>query len=125
MYKVELKTWKRGKLTLAAPTLLHYEVIAATRKFVYQKRLTEVEGVTIRETLLGYGLKLYHDKALLRRAYELATQLNRPTAYDSQYLALAERLDTEFWTADERLYNAARASLAYVRWLGEVVLPPL
>ncbi|MBC8099768.1 MAG: type II toxin-antitoxin system VapC family toxin [Armatimonadetes bacterium] len=43
---------------------------------------------------------------LYRRAYELAEQLSLPTAYDAQYLAVAEHLGCDFWTADERLYNA-------------------
>jgi predicted nucleic acid-binding protein len=60
----------------------------------------------------------YFDVALLRRAYELATQFNRPTAYDSQYLAVAERLNCEFWTADQRLFNAAHEQLPWVKWVG-------
>ena len=58
------------------------------------------------------------DDSLLKRAYELATQYNRPTAYDSQYLAVAERLNCEFWTADERLANAVGNDLSWVRWVG-------
>ena len=58
------------------------------------------------------------DDPLLRRGYELATQFNRPTAYDAQYLAVAERLQCEFWTVDERLYNAVKQALPWVKWLG-------
>jgi len=44
---------------------------------------------------------------LLNRAYTWTRRLNRAVAYDSFYLALAERLDCDFWTADRRLVNAA------------------
>ena len=42
---------------------------------------------------------------------------NRAAAYDSFYLALAEGLDCELWTADERLHNAA--GVAWVKLLEE------
>lgn len=49
----------------------------------------------------------------------LATEYNRPTAYDAQYLALAERLSCEFWTVDERLFNGVKDRFSAIRWLGE------
>ena len=45
-----------------------------------------------------------------------ALQFNR-TFYDSTYLALAEHLGCEFWTADGRFYNAVKDSLSFVKWL--------
>ncbi len=44
-------------------------------------------------------------------------RLNRAAAYDSFYLALAESLGCELWTADQRLHNAV--DLPWVR-LAEV-----
>lgn len=35
------------------------------------------------------------------------------------YLALTEIVGGEFWTADERLYNAIREAFPVIRWLGE------
>jgi predicted nucleic acid-binding protein len=42
--------------------------------------------------------------------------LNRAAAYDSFYLALAETLQCELWTADRRLRSAI--DLPWVRWAG-------
>jgi len=36
-----------------------------------------------------------------------------------QYLALAELMKAEFWTADERLCNAVRKEFPHIRWLGD------
>ena len=58
--------------TYHAPALLRYEIIAAARKAVYQKRLTSADGLSLRDTLLAYVITLHFDDALLRRAYELA-----------------------------------------------------
>jgi predicted nucleic acid-binding protein len=53
------------------------------------------------------------------RAFDLANRLNRPAAYDTHYLALAEHLDCEFWTADERLTNAVKSTLPWVKLLSQ------
>jgi hypothetical protein len=35
-------------------------------------------------------------------------QFSLPATYDAHYLALAERENCEFWTADTRLFNAIK-----------------
>ncbi|MEO8396432.1 MAG: type II toxin-antitoxin system VapC family toxin [Chloroflexota bacterium] len=107
-----------AQVTLHAPTLLRYELIAVSRKAIYQGRITAEEGLIARDQLLSYPVTLHFDDALLKRGYELADEYNRPTAYDAQYLALAERLSCDFWTADERMFNAVNSKFAGIRWLG-------
>lgn len=113
-----VRHWNKNKIQLAAPILFQYEIVAVVRRSVYQKRLTLEEAARVRDRLLSYGVQFHLDDLLLKRAFELATQFNRPTAYDSQYLAVAERLGCEFWTADERLYNAVTGQLNWVKWVG-------
>ncbi len=107
-----------------APTLIRFEMVAVARKAVYQKRVTPQEGLTARDVFLNFPITLHFDEVLLKRAYELATTYNRPTAYDAQYLALAERLNCDFWTADERLFNAVSSQLPTIKWLGNWQIPP-
>lgn len=47
------------------------------------------------------------------RAFELARRYDNWPVYDMVYVALAERLGTEFYTADERL----RARLSHLPWV--------
>jgi predicted nucleic acid-binding protein len=47
------------------------------------------------------------------RAFELARRYDNWPVYDMVYVALAERLRTEFYTADDRL----RARLAHLPWV--------
>ena len=116
--KAVLRHWQQQNVQLTAPMLFRYEIIAVVRKAVYQKRIPLERGIAIRDEMLSFPVRVYVDDELLKRAYELATRLNRPTAYDSQYLALAERLDCPFWTADERLFNAVHNDLTWVQWVG-------
>jgi len=113
-----LKQFVGAQVVLNAPTLLSYELIAVSRKAVYQTRVTSEQGRIARDQLLSYPVVLHFDVALLARAYELSEAFNRPTAYDAQYLALAERLSCDFWTADERMFNAVRGKFPTIRWLG-------
>lgn len=111
--KTLLKHLRKSQTALYAPTLMRYELIAVARKAVYQARITAEEGRIARDQLLSYPVTLYMDDG-----YELAEEFNRPTAYDAQYLALAERLGCEFWTTDERMFNAVNAKFTNIRWLG-------
>ncbi len=118
-----LKQWHDQKTQIAVPHLFHYEIVASLRKNVYRNRLEAEIAVNVRDRLLSVPVELIMDDSLLKRAYDLATQLNRPTAYDAQYLAVAERLNCDFWTADERLFNAVSSQLAWVKWVGNFATP--
>ncbi len=114
-----IRQWNEQGIQISAPTLFLYEIVATIRKSVSRRRLTAEEAREGLDLLLAYPVRLHMDDNLLRRAYDLATRLNRPTAYDSQYLAVAEWLSCELWTADERLFRAVGQELGWVRWLGD------
>src|SRR5258707_9257729 len=100
-----VRNWREQGIQIAAPTLFRYEIIAVMRKSVFRGNVSAEQAITGRDALLEYPVQLFMDDVLLKRGYELATQFSRPSAYDSQYLAVAEQLGCEFWTADERLFN--------------------
>jgi hypothetical protein len=60
-------------------------------------------------------VKLLYPEGLHERAWEMANRFHRPQAYDGHYLALAEMLGCELWMADERLYNAVKDELPWVK----------
>lgn len=108
----------KSQIAVHAPTLFRYELVAVVRKWVYRNFISPQKAEAALSTVLEYSITLHFDEALLKRGYELATKYNRPTAYDAQYLALAERLACDFWTADERLFNAVKEAFPQVHWLG-------
>ena len=106
--------WDAERRQLAAPTLLYYEVTNALHR--YQKLgLMSASSVRLAlEAALSLPIHLHGETDLHWRALELAERFSLPAAYDAHYLALAERLGGEFWTADAALARRVQPALAWV-----------
>ncbi len=111
--------WVKEGVEILAPYLLAYEATSVLRHKVFRGELTPQEGEAALAALQAQGIGLRHPEGLEQMAWELARRFNRPTAYDTSYLALAKLLSCELWTADERLRNAIRGQLPYVKWVGK------
>ena len=109
--------WAQQGTEVVAPPLLWYEVTSVLRNRAHRGRLTLDESSEALEALLSLNISIVSPTDLHRRAWELATRLDQPTAYDAHYLALAQELDCPFWTADHRLYQATRDTLPGVNVL--------
>lgn len=107
-------TWHEAGRSVAAPTLLYYEVSNVLHRYVVHGYLRSGEADRALQAALDLGLTLYGDANLHQRALELAKRYSFPAAYDAHYLALAERLGADFWTADQRLAQAVQADLPWV-----------
>jgi predicted nucleic acid-binding protein len=103
--------WLRDGHMLCAPTLWLYEMTSALCKAVHFGELTPEEGqrVLVLAQMLGIQL-IAPDDDQVSLAFNWTFRLNRAAAYDSFYLALADTLQCEMWTADRRLRNAADQS---------------
>ena len=114
--------WQDQSVEVVAPALLPFELTSVLRNKVHRGLLTADEGEKAFDLMERLPVSIRAPFGLHRRAWELATELNRPAAYDCHYLALAEIEGCEFWTADERLFNAVKHQLPWVRWLGDFQL---
>ena len=102
------ETWVGSGVRLIAPTLLYYEVTNGLYRYL-KAGIFSLE--TVEKTLraaMALPIELVGEADLHQRAKDLAAKYNLPAAYDAHYLALAERLEVELWTADARLFNAVQ-----------------
>ncbi len=109
--------YERGHVSLIVPVFWEYEVVNGLNKAVARGHLTEEEG---REAL-ALLLALQVEKAPLpspQESYALARRYQR-SVYDSWYPHLAEQTGYEFWTADQKLYNALKDTAPWVKWLAD------
>jgi predicted nucleic acid-binding protein len=107
--------WHAAGLRPAAPTLLCYEVVNALHRYGVHEALLPDEAAAALEVALELGIMLFSDAELHQRALRIAQEQSLPAVYDAHYLALAERLGAELWTADRRLCQAVGATLPWVR----------
>ena len=99
------------------------EVSNALHRRVVRAEMSVQEGARLIERLLSSGIELHETANLHGRSLELASLLDQGPVYDAYYLVLAEALECELWTADERFYVAASSVAQNVHWLGEFVVP--
>jgi predicted nucleic acid-binding protein len=81
--------------------------------------MTVVEVDTALARLAAIGVQIITHPDMVKRACEMARQVNQPKIYDSLYAALAELRGCEFWTADKAFYDAVKAALPFVKYLPE------
>jgi len=103
---------------LHAPALMAFEVVSTIRGFVHLNMISPARGEQAITQFLRMPIRLSSRSGIFPLALRLAEEFNRPRAYDTAYLALARILDCEFWTSDERLYNAVSPKLSWVKWIG-------
>ena len=105
---------------MAAPHFMPVEVANALHRRVMGNEMSVEEAVGLVESLLASGIEVHDPPDIYGRALGLASQLNQGAVYDAHYLALAETLECELWTADERFYRAASPITENVHWIGEI-----
>lgn len=111
-----LQDLQAAVVDLCAPDLLAAEVVNVFLKAERQGRVTDVEAAAGIQRILA-AIRVLHPTAVLAtRAHEVGRAHNR-SAYDSFYVALAEREGTDFWTGDERLFNALSPAFSFVRFI--------
>ena len=118
-----LRSWNNQDIVRAAPYIMLFEVANVLHRRVVGGALTVDQSTFFMERLLEAQLELHHPTGLHTRALELASLLGQGAVYDAHYLALAEILDCEYWTADRRFYRATNPVVRNVRWIGEFVAP--
>ena len=118
-----LQSWVAQDITRIAPFLMPFEVANVLHRRVLRSELSVGDSTRMIARLLESRLELHQPPGLHVRALQLASELKQGAAYDAHYLALAESVGCELWTADERFFRAVIPSIDNVRWIGEFGVP--
>jgi len=110
--------WALGQVELLAPALMPYEVTNALMVALRRQRINKARAQEILREFVRLRIPSQGFVGLEERAWTLALAYQR-TIYDAACLALAEREGIPLVTGDRRLYNAVKAKLRWVRWVGD------
>lgn len=116
------RLWRAQDVQLHVPALWPAEVVSALRKMVSIGQMSSDDARLALASLERVPIQvILPDSGLLDLSLIWADRLNQAVAYDAQYVALAESLSAEFWTADQRLINSLHhLNMSWVHGLGEV-----
>ena len=110
--------WRAMGIRMAAPDFIHVEVASALYKKIPAGIISINLAVELMTEFYAMDINIYPASLLHQRAIELALELRQRMPYDSHYLALAESLNCDFWTADRPFYRAAQPHHPRVQWIG-------
>jgi predicted nucleic acid-binding protein len=115
--------WQEEKVILAAPFLWQYEVVSGLYRAVSLNLLIRTNLLPALTAIEGMAVEFVRPTAETNRlALRWAERLGQNKVYDAQYLAAAQQLSAEFWTADQRLANrAAQLKLSWVHGPAEII----
>ncbi len=104
--------YSSGVFDIAAPSLLHYEVLNALK---YSGAFGEDELKKVASILEDFQITLFElSGELASKTVELAMRKGI-TVYDASYAALAEMLGSVGYTADEKLLKKVGGRLRHVK----------
>jgi predicted nucleic acid-binding protein len=109
------RTWNKAGVRLHAPTLAIYEVVNALYHSVKVGMFSEKHGAWALRMVFDMPITLHGDQDLHRQALQVAIRYGLPATYDAHYVALAQRLAVDLWTADAKLAKAVDDRLTSVR----------
>lgn len=114
-------SWEAERINLYAPSLWEYEIVFALRKAIVAGIISSNEAGSALKRLFALGVEVvYPDMDLHQSALRWSECIGQPVAYDGQYLALAEALQADLWTADKRLVDTLKdQKLPWLHWIGE------
>lgn len=112
------RRWLANGVAMIVPPLFRPEVTSVLREREYRGDLEGDEASVALDIALEWPVIVWEPGGhLQRRAYELAVRYNLPKTYDAQYLAVADLLGCDLWTADRRLVRGVGEP--WVRWIGD------
>jgi predicted nucleic acid-binding protein len=108
--------WMKAEATIVAPALLYYEVTNGLYRYQRAGILPPEAVEKALVAALALPIELVSNTELHTRARNVAATYNLAATYDAHYLALAQWMEVDLWTADSRLVNSLKQhKLSWVR----------
>ncbi|WP_338827777.1 type II toxin-antitoxin system VapC family toxin [Neomoorella thermoacetica] len=107
-----------GRISLCGPRLLVLELINACLVAARRRRISEEILFKTAKEISSLQIIWVDIEKEVEKVFSLSHKY-QITAYDAAYIVAAQLKGCKFFTADERLYNAVKHDLNFVRLLCE------
>lgn len=115
------REWVTSETRPVAPGLLLVEATNVLHRRALLGHFSQSQAKELLLMFLNIDIEIRESPQVHVLALELAQELQVPAVYDTHYLALAEMLDCDLWTADERFFNSVKERYPGVRLLADFV----
>ncbi|MEZ8219976.1 putative nucleic acid-binding protein, contains PIN domain [Candidatus Fervidibacteria bacterium JGI MDM2 JNZ-1-D12] len=112
------RDWQVGAVRVIVPTILLAEIGSAFLRAARRGRLPFTNALQSVLNLIALPFTLVDIAPLTERAFNIAHQYQQGF-FDCLYVALAEARGAEFWTGDQRLFNALHNAFPFIHWIGD------
>lgn len=113
--KGRIESVLEGGSRLVAPPLVRFEITNALYQSLRAGAVTLPTVLLLLETLISLPIDIVDDPSMHENALSIAHRFRSGATYDAHYVALAQYLHAELWTADKRLFNAISPHLGFIK----------
>lgn len=114
-----LKRWDDAGLQIIGPPVIDIDVTAVIRKLTRMKLLLPQQGDQAYQIYTQAGIDIINPPSLTQTAWEMVGTYDQVHITDLYYLALAELVDAELWTANRHFYANLKDKNQRAHFLGE------
>jgi len=111
--------WEHDEFRSMAPGLIYFQITNALHRLSVASTISVEEAEQFLGLALELDIDIVSEPFLHRSALSIARKCNLKSTYDAHYLALAQDLDADLWTADRRLVNTVAKTFPWIRFLGD------
>ena len=117
------KEWSKEDVEILGPPIFHTEVMSVLLQQVASRKILPEESEEAFSICFDIPVRIVDGLEMYRTAWRLAKELNLPSCYDTQYLAVAVLEECEYWTSDRTIGSLIQRDNIRVKWLGDYGSP--
>ena len=102
------RAFANRQIEIAVPVFIFYEVNNLLKSAVLSNRISFKDSLDFYEYFLNLNFNIHSSKLLLKNTLQTALKLEI-SSYDASYIALAEYLQSPFYTAYEKLIKKTKS----------------
>jgi predicted nucleic acid-binding protein len=104
--------------TILAPYLLAAEMVNVIRQRIRRERQSLQAAMVVLHDFLALPIEYSESPELYRQSLILTDRYGL-SAFDAQYVALAQMVGCDLWVADRKALSALAGRLPFVKWIGD------